>query len=178
MKNTTIQKLATLTQTLKRQAKAFDSQYPAQSRMAFDDWLFNHSHRFLMPYFDEIEHNIADLTACAKQQQRDEVEYLSEIVENQLGAIIKLLHNPVSEYKARKTTTLYDELHQLKVWEARLTRLVSEKKHEFFAAGRNANAESRLLATEQRLKRCQDAIQKLQSQLPDLEQNHEPKPTF
>jgi primosomal replication protein N'' len=173
MKTATLQKLTALTQTLKLQARAFDKQYPAQSRMAFDDWLFNQSHRFLTPYFTEIEHNIAELATCAKQQQLEEVTYISEIVENQLGAVIKLMHHPVTEFNRGSSTTLYDELHQLKVWEARLTRLVAEKKQEYFAAGRNANAETRLLATEQRLKRCQVAIEQLQKKLPNLEKNQE-----
>ena len=173
MSNVMVNKLSALSQTLKIQAQTFDQNNPPRSKMAFDDWVFNHSHRVLTPYFSEIEHNIAELSRCVDLQQVEEVEYLGEIVENQLSAVIKLLHNPVALYQAKPTTTLYDELHQLKVWEARLTTLVSTKRQEFHRFGRTPHAESALLATEQRLLRCQRAIEQLKNKLPEREENRE-----
>jgi primosomal replication protein N'' len=68
---------------------------------------------------------------------------------------------------------LYQELAQHQEWARRLRDLVSQKQQELNRAPafNKSQAQKVLLATEQRLERCQAAIFKLENQITHREKN-------
>ncbi len=171
MRQQSLDKLTTVALNLERQAVNYDRQHSLPSGLVFDQYLFPQRHNRLADYTAETIETIDELKKAVTASNNDEAAYLIELIENQLEAVIKFLHHPTPDKMPETRTSLYNELHQLKIWEQRLAAMVSQKRQHFYTV-KTSNAESELLATEKRLQRCQNAIEKLQHQLPDLEVNH------
>lgn len=102
-------------------------------------------------------------------------EYLTERLVAQIGAIqreistTKIRKNEIkhSSYFRKPINVLYQELAQHQEWARRLREMVLEKERAVESAPSfmRADAQKVLLATEQRLARCEAALLKLENQI-------------
>ncbi len=168
---------------LEIQAAELDRRRGEHHQPLFDERLFHGQARLVTPCVKEAlstyetirrESDTGRLTAAR-------AEFLSERLLAQLSAIQRELattklrqHEPKHRSHFRKPiNSLYQELAQHQEWERRLIDMVREKEylvnHTSFA--QQQEAQKALLATEQRLKRCQAAKLKLENQITYRERN-------
>jgi primosomal replication protein N'' len=149
----------------------------------FDQTLFHCQSRLLIPCVEEARGTFESIN---REQHNGRLtalraEYLTERLLAQISAIAREL----STNRLRKTeikhsshyrkpiNSLYQELAQHQEWARRLRDLVSQKQQELNRAPafNKSQAQKVLLATEQRLERCQAAIFKLENQITHREKN-------
>lgn len=159
------------------QASQLDRQRGEHHQPLFDQTLFHCQARLLVPCVKEAESTYHTL---AREQESGRLttlraEYLSEQLLAQISAIQRELatyglrnSEPKHRNHYRKPiNVLYQELAQHQEWERRLQDMVREKEQQLSLAApyQQQDAQKALIATEQRLARCQQAKLKLEKQI-------------
>lgn len=167
---------STLTQ-LALDAAQLDRQRGEQYQSLFDERLFRCKGRLLVPCAEEAK---STFDTILREEQAGmltagRAEYLTEHLLAQISAIQRELSTqnirknaPRHHHHFRKPINeLYQDLAQHQEWERRLIDMVREKERALSTAPsfQQHEAQKALLATEQRLKRCQEAKVKLEKQI-------------
>lgn len=171
------QQLRHILTQLAQQAAQLDRQRGEQYQPLFDERLFRCKARLLVPCVEEAQ---STFDAILREEQAGKLtagraEYLTEHLLAQLSAIQRELstqqirqHAPRHSLHFRKPINeLYQELAQHQEWERRLMDMVRAKEQALnhAPAFQQQAAQQALIATEQRLKRCQEAKIKLEKQI-------------
>ncbi|MCW8334820.1 primosomal replication protein [Vibrio sp. SCSIO 43135] len=149
----------------------------------FDERLFHAHCKLLVPCVKEAQSTfdtiLREEQANKLTQQR--AEFLSERLLAQISAIQRELSTQSirknepkhSSYYRKPINALYQELAQHQEWETRLKDMVREKEFAVSQASsfQQQQAQQALIATEQRLKRCQEAKLKIENQITYREKN-------
>lgn len=175
-----------LKQTLKNlalQAAGLDRQRGEHHLPLFDERLFSCRAKLLVPCVTETQ---ATLTSILREEQAGKLtthraEYLGERLLSQISAIERELattsirkNEPKHKsYYRKPINELYQQLAQHQEWERRLKEMVRDKERALQNASSFAQAQAQqaLLATEQRLKRCQESKLKIENQITYRERN-------
>ncbi len=165
------------------QAAQLDRQRGEHHQPLFDERLFRGQSRLLSPCVKEA---ISTFESITRESQNGlltslRAEFLTERLLAQLSAIQRELattsirgNEPKhASYFRKPINTLYQELAQHQDWERRLKDMVREKEYlvNHASLSEQQSAQKALLATEQRLKRCQAAKLKLENQITYRERN-------
>ncbi|MDF2153654.1 primosomal replication protein [Vibrio sp. CAU 1672] len=166
-----------------KQAAQLDRQRGEHHVPLFDERLFSCRSRLLTPCVKEARGTLDTILREQKEQVLTSLraEYLTE----RLIAQITAIQREISTLKIRKSeikhsshfrkpiNVLYQELAQHQEWARRLREMVLEKQHALDTAPSYLRAEAQkiLLATEQRLERCEAAVLKLENQITYREKN-------
>ncbi|MGR5235376.1 primosomal replication protein [Vibrio alfacsensis] len=172
-----INQLSENLEQMAKQAALLDRQRGEHHVPLFDERLFHCRSRLLVPCVKEAN---ATLDAIIREQNAEKLtalraEYLTERLVAQIAAIqreistTKIRKNEIkhSSHFRKPINVLYQELAQHQEWARRLKEMVLEKQHALDTAPSFMRSEAQkvLLATEQRLERCQAALLKLENQI-------------
>ena len=178
-----IKQLSESLEQMSNQAAALDRQRGEHHVPLFDERLFHCRSRLLVPCVKEAT---ATLDSILREQKEEKLTALrAEYLTERLVAQITAIQREISTTKIRKgeikhsshfrkpINVLYQELAQHQEWARRLREMVSEKERAVEMAPSFARAEAQkvLLATEQRLQRCEAALLKLENQITHREKN-------
>lgn len=165
------------------QAAHLDRQRGEHHTPLFDERLFACRSRLLVPCVKETKATLDALLREQKEQRltTQRAAYLTEQLVSQLSAIQREISTTTirkneikhaSHYR-KPINSLYQELAQHQEWTRRLKEMVLEKQRELDAAPAflRTQAQQALLATEQRLARCQAAMLKIENQITYREKN-------
>lgn len=162
---------------LAQHAAALDRQRGEQHQPLFDERLFRCKARLLVPCTEEAQSTFDTIVReeQAKLLTAGRAEYLTERLLSQISAIQRELSTPDIRRQAprhphhfrKPINELYQELAQHQEWERRLMEMVRAKEQALATAPsfQQQAAQQALIATEQRLKRCQEAKIKLEKQI-------------
>ncbi|MFB9134430.1 primosomal replication protein [Vibrio olivae] len=165
------------------QAAALDRQRGEHHLPLFDERLFRGQARLLTPCVQEARSTYDSILRESQNNllTAERAEFLTERLVAQIGAIqrelattsIRKSEPKHSSYYRKPINKLYQELAQHQEWERRLKDMVMEKEYllSHSSLGQQQEAQQVLLATEQRLKRCQAAKLKLENQITYRERN-------
>ncbi|WP_070963019.1 primosomal replication protein PriC [Vibrio sonorensis] len=178
--------LEALSQTidkLSEDAAHLDRQRGEHHQPLFDQQLFHCKAKLIVPCVSELRstyHSIVREKESGKLTSL-RAEFLTERLLAQLTAIQRELATVTIRKKEPKHYThfrkpineLYQELAQHQEWERRLKDMVKEKEFALSSAPpfQQANAQKALIATEQRLKRCQQAKLNIEKKITFREKN-------
>ncbi|CAH1540826.1 Primosomal replication protein N prime prime [Vibrio rotiferianus] len=178
-----IKQLSESLEQMSNQAAALDRQRGEHHVPLFDERLFHCRSRLLVPCVKEAT---ATLDSIVREQKEKKLTALrAEYLTERLVAQITAIQREISTTKIRKgeikhsshfrkpINVLYQELAQHQEWARRLREMVLEKERTVEIAPSFARAEAQkvLLATEQRLQRCEAALLKLENQITHREKN-------
>ncbi|KJY83199.1 prepilin peptidase [Vibrio galatheae] len=164
-------------------AAALDRQRGEHHLPLFDERLFQCRAKLLVPCVKEIQ---ATLDSIIREENAGKLtpmraEYLTERLLAQISAIKRELatttirkHEPKhSSYYRKPINELYQHLAQHQEWERRLMEMVRDKELalQYAPPFQQQSAQQSLIATEQRLKRCQEAKLKIEKQITYRERN-------
>ncbi|MDA9555931.1 primosomal replication protein [Vibrio sp.] len=166
---------------LKQQAKGIDQRRGEHHLPLFDNKLFHcHYSRLLVPYVQEAEETLNNLLQV-ESGKVDYANHLSDRLLAQIGAIKKEVETQGIRkqtpkhysYFRKPINQLYQEMAQHQEWERRLKEMVRDQEFTLKTApqANHASMQRTLLATEQRLKRCQESKVKLEQQIQYREKN-------
>ncbi|OBT13946.1 prepilin peptidase [Vibrio sp. UCD-FRSSP16_10] len=164
-------------------AGQLDKQRGEHHQALFDSSLFTCRSRLLSPCVEEVKKTYDAI--CREQQHglltTQRAEYLSERLLAQISAITRELstsHFRKDEpkhksYYRKPINVYYQDLAKHKDWERQLMEMVMDRQQSLDnATGFNqGQAQQALLTAEQRLKRCQEAIIKIEKQITFREQH-------
>ncbi|EGR1893537.1 prepilin peptidase [Vibrio vulnificus] len=178
-----LQDIALRLDELAIQAAQLDRQRGEHHTPLFDERLFAGRARLLVPCVKETKATLDALLREQKDQRltTQRAEYLTEQLVAQFSAIQRELSTTTirkneikhaSHYR-KPINVLYQELAQHQEWTRRLKEMVLEKQKELDTAPAflRTQAQQALLATEQRLERCQAAMLKIENQITYREKN-------
>ncbi len=149
----------------------------------FDEHLFSRKSRLLVPYVKEAKSTLQTLISERNANRLTDLRaaYLAERLVSQIEALqrelstVSIRKNELKHkhHFRRPINEIYQDLAQHKEWERRLMEMVLDKTRILDASSSfdQQEAQKHLLATEQRLKRCQEAIIKLENQITYREKN-------
>lgn len=175
--------LAEMLKQLATQAAQLDRRRGEHHQPLFDERLFHSRARLLVPCVAEAQ---ATYDTIIREQQSDRLtamraEHLTEQLTAQITAIQrelstqKIRKNEIkhSSYYRKPINVLYQELAQHQEWERRLKEMVRDKENALQRAPamQRQQAQQALVATEQRLLRCQAAKLKIEQQITYREKN-------
>lgn len=175
--------LAEILNTLAGQAAQLDRKRGEHHQPLFDERLFHTRSQLLVPCVAEAR---TTFDSIIREQQSGRLtalraEYLTERLLAQIAAIQRELSTQTirkheikhSSYYRKPINVLYQELAQHQEWERRLKQMVRDKEValENAPAMTRQQAQQALIATEQRLVRCQAAKLKLEQQITYREKN-------
>ncbi|MGC9461625.1 primosomal replication protein [Vibrio genomosp. F10] len=175
--------LKPILEQLAHQAAQLDRSRGEHHKPLFDERLFHCHGRLLVPCVSETQSTFKTIIReeQAKKLTADRAEFLSERLLAQISAIqrelstqgIRKSEPKHSSYYRKPINALYQELAQHQEWEIRLRDMVIEKQLELSQAPsfHQQQAQQSLLATEQRLQRCQEAKLKIEKQITFREKN-------
>ncbi|BCN24627.1 primosomal replication protein [Vibrio alfacsensis] len=172
-----IKQLSDNLEHMSKQAAMLDRQRGEHHVSLFDERLFHCRSRLLVPCVKEAS---ATLDAIIREQKENKLTALrAEYLTERLVAQISAIQREISTTKIRKgeikhsshfrkpINVLYQELAQHQEWARRLREMVLDKQRSLDSSPSFARAEAQkvLLATEQRLARCEAALLKLENQI-------------
>ncbi len=172
-----IEQLTLHVEQMAKQAAILDRQRGEHHVALFDERLFICRSRLLTPCVKEAK---ATLDAITREQYEGKLtalraEYLTERLVAQIAAIQREISTTTirkneikhSSHFRKPINVLYQELAQHQEWARRLREMVLEKEQAVSSSPsiQRAEAQQALLATEQRLKRCEAALLKLENQI-------------
>ncbi|EGR1982411.1 TPA: prepilin peptidase [Vibrio parahaemolyticus] len=178
-----IEQLSQSLEHMANQAATLDRQRGEHHVPLFDERLFSCRSRLLTPCVKEAK---STLDAIIREQNENKLtalraEYLTERLVAQIGAIqreistTKIRKNEIkhSSHFRKPINVLYQELAQHQEWARRLREMVLEKERavETAPSFMRAEAQKVLLATDQRLARCEAALLKLENQITHREKH-------
>ncbi|WP_423839681.1 primosomal replication protein [Vibrio mytili] len=160
-----------------KQAAVLDRQRGEHHVPLFDERLFSCRSRLLTPCVKEAKATLA--TILREQAENMLTSQRAEYLTERLVAQISAMQREISTTKIRKNeikhsshfrkpiNALYQELAQHQEWARRLREMVLDKERALASATsfQRAEAQKVLLATEQRLARCEAALLKLENQI-------------
>lgn len=168
---------------LRHQAAQLDRQRGEHHQALFDERLFHCKSRLLVPCVNELE---STFQSIVREQESGRLTPLrAEHLTAQMLAQIEAIQRELSTQTIRKNeikhsshfqkpiNQLYQEMAQHQEWERRLKELVLEKTKELESAPAylQNQAQQTLVASEQRLKRCQESKLKIENQITYRERN-------
>jgi primosomal replication protein N'' len=168
---------------LSEQAAQLDRQRGEHHQPLFDERLFHSRSRLLVPCVKELqatydsivrEQESGRLTALRAEHLTSQMIVQMEAIQRELSTqTIRKSEIKHSSHFQKPINQLYQEMAQHQEWERRLKELVLEKQRELDAspAYMQGQAQKALVATEQRLKRCQESRLKLENQITYRERN-------
>ncbi|WP_047045242.1 primosomal replication protein [Vibrio mexicanus] len=168
---------------LAQQAAQLDRQRGEHHQPLFDERLFHCKARLLVPCVQETKATFDTIIREEKANRLTALraEHLTEQLTAQISAIQRELSTQSirqnepkhASYYRKPISDLYQELAQHQEWERRLKEMVVEKRYalEQAPAFHQQQAQKALLATEQRLERCQESKLKLEKQITFREKN-------
>ncbi|MGR5243965.1 primosomal replication protein [Vibrio sp. PNB23_22_6] len=178
-----INQLSEKLEQMSKQAATLDRQRGEHHVPLFDERLFHCRSRLLVPCVKEAN---STLDAIIREQSEGKLttlraEYLTERLVAQISAIqreistTKIRKNEIkhSSHFRKPINVLYQELAQHQEWARRLREMVLEKERavEIAPSFMRSEAQKALIATEQRLERCQAALLKLENQITHREKH-------
>ncbi|MGF1696112.1 primosomal replication protein [Vibrio kyushuensis] len=175
--------LKPILEQLAHQAAQLDRSRGEHHQPLFDERLFHCHGRLLVPCVNETQSTFKTITReeQANKLTKERAEFLTERLLAQISAIQRELstqgirkNEPKhSSYYRKPINALYQELAKHQEWEIRLRDMVREKELALKQAPsfHQQQAQKALLATEQRLQRCQEAKLKLEKQITFKEKN-------
>lgn len=175
--------LATILDDLSKQAAQLDRRRGEHHLPLFDEHLFHGKARLVVPCVQEAKSTYESIVREKKHNRLTpaRAEYLTELLLAQIGAIQRELSTQKirkgeikhSSYYRKPINELYQELAQHQEWTRRLKEMVIEKEQELKNAPSfyQQQTQKTLLATEQRLKRCEEAMLKIEKQITFREKN-------
>ena len=180
---TQFNQLETVLDQLAQQAAHLDRQRGEHYQPLFDERLFHCLSRLLVPCVEEARKTYQTIS---REQENGHLTALrAEYLTEQLLAQISAIQREIATQSVRKNeikhashyrkpiNILYQDLAQHQEWERRLMEMVQEKERALAIAPpfQQQQAQKALLATEQRLARCQAAKLKLEKQITFREKN-------
>lgn len=178
-----IRQLQTTLERLAIDAAALDRQRGEHHLPLFDERLFHSKAKLLVPCVNETQATLSSIVReeDAKKLTPMRAEYLTERLLAQVSAIQRELattnirkHEPKHKsYFLKPINELYQQLSQHQEWERRLLEMVRDKElaMQYAPPFQQQEAQQSLLATEQRLKRCQESKLKIEKQITYRERN-------
>ncbi len=178
-----IEQLSAHLEQMAKQAAMLDRQRGEHHVPLFDERLFSCRSRLLVPCVKEAKATLATLVREQKEGLLTALraEYITERLVAQIAAIqreistTKIRKNEIkhSSHFRKPINVLYQELAQHQEWARRLREMVLDKERAVETAPSFARAEAQkvLLATEQRLERCEAALVKLENQITHREKH-------
>lgn len=178
-----IKELANTLEQLANQAAALDRQRGEHHLPLFGERLFRCKAKLLVPCVTETQ---STLNSLVKEEEAGKLtalraEYLTERLYSQISAIQRELATTTirkqepkhKSYYQKPINELYQNLAQHQEWERRLMEMVREKElaMQYAPPFQQQAAQQALLATEQRLKRCQESKLKIENQITYRERN-------
>lgn len=178
-----IKQLQTTLEQLAVNAAALDRQRGEHHQPLFDERLFQSRSKLLVPCVKETQ---STLDSIIREEDAGKLtamraEYLTERLLAQISAIqrelattkIRKREPKHRSYYQKPINELYQHLAQHQEWERRLFEMVREKELavQYAPPFQQQAAQQALLATEQRLKRCQEAKLKVENQITYRERN-------
>lgn len=178
-----IKELSTTLEQLANQAAALDRQRGENHLPLFDERLFHGRSKLLVPCVKETQ---STLDSLVREEEAGiltalRAEYLTERLFSQVSAIQRELattnirkNEPKHKsYYQKPINELYQQLSQHQDWERRLMEMVRDKELalQYAPPFQQQAAQQALLATEQRLKRCQESKLKIEKQITYRERN-------
>ncbi len=178
-----IEQLSVHLEQMAKQAALLDRSRGEHHVPLFDERLFSCRSRLLVPCVKEAK---ATLGTLLREQNEGKLTALrAEYITERLVAQISAIQREISTTKIRKNeikhsshfrkpiNVLYQELAQHQEWARRLREMVLDKEKAVETAPSFARAEAQkvLLATEQRLERCEAALVKLENQITHREKH-------
>ncbi|WP_295894153.1 primosomal replication protein [uncultured Vibrio sp.] len=162
---------------LAHQAAQLDRRRGEHHQPLFDERLFHCHGKLLVPCVNETQSTFKTLSReeQAGKLTQARAEFLTERLLAQISAVQRELSTQQirkqepkhSSYYRKPINALYQDLAKHQEWEMRLRDMVREKELELKQAPsfHQQQAQKALLATEQRLERCQEAKIKLEKQI-------------
>lgn len=178
-----IKELSNTLEQLANQAAALDRKRGENHLPLFDERLFYGKSKLLVPCVKETQ---STLESLIREEEAGilttlRAEYLTERLFSQVSAIQRELattnirkNEPKHKsYYQKPINELYQQLAQHQEWERRLKEMVREKELalEYAPPFQQQTAQQTLIATEQRLKRCQESKLKIEKQITYRERN-------
>ena len=172
-----IEQLSQHLEQMSKQAAILDRQRGEHHVPLFDERLFSCRSRLLTPCVKEAKATLATITREQRENMltAQRAEYLTERLVAQISAMqreistTKIRKNEIkhSSHFRKPINVLYQELAQHQEWARRLREMVFEKEQAVAHSPsfNRAEAQKALLATEQRLARCEAALLKLENQI-------------
>ncbi|MGB2079556.1 MAG: primosomal replication protein [Vibrio sp.] len=169
--------ISTHLDTLAQQAAQRDRQTGEHHQALFDEQLFHCRARLLTPYVSEAKSTLESIIRehQAKRLTQLRAEHLSQRLLAQISALKRELATSAMrgqepkhwQHNRKPINHLYQELAKHQEWELRLKDLVLAKKYALSQTSGPAQvtAQKALIATEQRLSRCQAAKLKIEKQI-------------
>ncbi|RTZ15657.1 prepilin peptidase [Vibrio aquaticus] len=178
-----IKQLQSTLEELAVNATSLDRQRGEHHLTLFDERLFQCKAKLLVPCVKETQSTLQSLIQEEEAGKLTTVraEYLTERLLAQISAVQRELattkirkNEPKHKrYFQRPINELYQQLSQHQDWERRLIEMVQGKEMalQYAPPFQQQSAQQELLATEQRLKRCQEAKLKIEKQITYRERN-------
>lgn len=178
-----ISQLSTTLDELALQAAAVDRKRGEHHLPLFDERLFASRSKLLVPCVKETQSTLDSIVReeAAGKLTAMRAEYLSEKLLSQISAIqrelattkIRKQEPKHRSYFQKPINELYQHLSQHQDWERRLMEMVRDKELalQYAPPFQQQAAQQDLIATEQRLKRCQEAKLKIENQITYRERN-------
>jgi len=178
-----INQLQSTLEQLAVNAAALDRDRGEHHQPLFDERLFQSRSKLLVPCVKETQ---STLESIIREEQAGKLtamraEYLTERLLAQIAAIqrelattrIRKQEPKHKSYFQKPINELYQHLAQHQEWERRLMEMVRDKELalQYAPPFQQQAAQQALIATEQRLKRCQEAKLKVEKQITYRERN-------
>ncbi|MDC5848216.1 primosomal replication protein [Vibrio europaeus] len=178
-----VKQLQSTLEQLAINAAALDRQRGEHHLALFDERLFRCKAKLLVPCVKETQ---STLDSIMREEDAGKLtamraEYLTERLLAQISAIQRELATTTirknepkhSSYFRKPINELYQHLAQHQDWERRLMEMVREKELalQYAPPFQQQSAQQALMATEQRLQRCQEAKLKIEKQITYRERN-------
>ena len=175
--------LKSLIEELKQQAASVDRTRGEHHQALFDERLFHCKAHLLIPCVMEAKATFDSIVREQESQRltSQRAQYLTDRLLAQIAAIqreistvsIRKSEPKHRSYYRKPINALYQELAQHQEWERRLMEMVRDKELalQYAPPFQQQSAQQALMATEQRLQRCQEAKLKIEKQITYRERN-------
>ncbi len=162
------------------QAEQLDKRLGERSKPLFNFSLFPCLSRLLTPCVNEAKKNLAQLENDKSELTEQQIEHLCNRLINQISAIQRELATADVRHKEKKfshapstiISDLYQKLAQHQEWERRLQNMLYLAESNLAQCQKITDKQAlqqHLVSTENRLYRCQQARQKIEIQIQQLE---------